>query len=151
MSFLGIPITGHIDSFTTAILKKGFKIAPANKHLKDGRLFIGMYGNEKVLIFVCYSKTKSVYGVEVHFHVRPQEDNKELYEEYISLVREKYPHGKEKWQDDGVSYLWEIPEGSYYLENREDANGYKFRLSYFDKINSTKMELEHKNKKFEDL
>lgn len=145
MTFMGIPIDGHINSFTQKIKSKGFTIAPANKHYSNGRLFIGEFCGEKVLAFACYSKSKSVYCIEVHFHVRSEVENLQLYNDYIEAVRKKYPDGKEDWPYTETSYSWSVNNGSIYIENREDYNGNKLRITYIDKANSE--EMEHLNQK----
>lgn len=56
LKFMGIPLDGNINDFTTKMKEKGFSIAAENTYASPGvRLFDGMFTSEKAKIVVYYN------------------------------------------------------------------------------------------------
>lgn len=68
LQFMGIPITGNINSFAQKLAAKGIRVSPQNKlkNLPNARIFEGVWSREKAFIQVDYfGSNKTVCKVTV--------------------------------------------------------------------------------------
>lgn len=76
LKFMGIPLTGNINSFQTKLKAKGFEVdKQINKYAPVGtRIFKGLFAGENAQIFVFYNKKhKTVYRAKAIIKVTDQD------------------------------------------------------------------------------
>ena len=158
---MGIPIDGNVNTFTTKLNAKGFKVSPINKFVGEGiRVMEGHFFDQRVdldINYIPYKKT--VYLVRVVFHNDNEKALESLKEEIESTIKDKYycipDTGKTRGGDDidmfhifkpdtktGVvdddtpmKYIGEIYLG---IANCDEYYNYELNLTYEDYINSEK-------------
>lgn len=151
MSFMGIPLDGHINTFTSKLRNKGATLHPDNKYLSTGsRLFKGTYYDQDADILVSYNaKTGIVYQARVTILGDSESTLVSLQKEIENIVKIKYIYidskGKTRGGDDINIYeaYWtdddEYPYGRIYLgtcRSSDDFYDYELNITYEDARNS---------------
>lgn len=92
LEFMGIPITGTINSFQTKLLAKGCKLYQYNNLLSNGvRAFEGVFAGKDCKIVVNYiNRTKQVYGVGVVIDCNSSHPAGNTFNYYKNLLTKKY-------------------------------------------------------------
>lgn len=153
MKFMGIPIDGNINNFTTKLKAKGATISPNNKYAGKGlRIFDGEFYDRPCEFAVRYNKkTGTVYEVLTIIKSDTRHYLENLMEEIKNVIEDKYvvymEEGKTNGGDDIDIYRIyptdDEPSYSYgliYLGiSQEDdyPNDYALNITYSDIANST--------------
>lgn len=93
LKFMGIPLTGNINSFQTKLKAKGFEVdKQINKYAPVGtRIFKGLFAGENAQIFVFYNKKhKTVYRAKAIIEVTDQDIFDQKKYELANMLRQKY-------------------------------------------------------------
>ena len=93
LKFMGIPLTGNINSFQTKLKAKGFEVdKQINKYAPVGtRIFKGLFAGENAQIFVFYNKKhKIVYRAKAIIKVTDQDIFDQKKYELANMLRQKY-------------------------------------------------------------
>lgn len=96
LKFMGIPLTGTINSFQTKLAAKGINYDKvASSQSQSGvRCFKGVFSGENADIFVFYNeKTKVVYRAKAVIDYSKEDLAKQGYSKFSSMLREKYITG----------------------------------------------------------
>lgn len=118
LEFMGIPITGTINSFQTKLLAKGCKLAQYNNLLPNGvRGFEGVFAGKDCRIAVLYNnRTKQVYEVRVLVDCDSSDTAENTFNYYKNLLTKKYKDLSihvDNWEDSPktsfVLVIFEVP------------------------------------------
>ena len=93
MKFMGIPLTGNIETFTSKLKAKGCTISAMNSAAPVGvRVLNGTFSGEEATICVYYNATsKNVYGAKAYMEYYGKARAIEKQSHYENLLDTKYP------------------------------------------------------------
>lgn len=144
LKFMGIPINGHINTFSQKLIAKGFKQLPANQQLPDSRLFQGTFSGESAYLLVGYSpKTKTVYYVGVFIKDLSKSIAEAKIRNFEAKFDQKYLTVDASAEGEGVDrWIEYYPAGGFIRiwaeKDTEYSYDYNFYIKYSDDINSNK-------------
>ena len=156
LKFMGIPLTGNINSFQTKLKAKGFEVdKQINKYAPVGtRIFKGLFAGENAQISVFYNrKHKRVYRAISIFNVTDQYFFDQKKYELANMLRQKYSSMYIDAGENGLSIYVTNNLGTTNLghidlfDRTEDPNlsnyfttTYCIHVDYWDTTNSDKNE-----------
>lgn len=151
LEFLGIPLNGHINNFTSRLKAKGVTVHPDNKYVQTGnRLFSGYFYDQKADILVSYNtRTGTVYKALVTIYENNEELLHNLCKEIEEIVKYKYIYEHEDTKTMGgfdIS-LYKVyqrdeddkPYGLIYLGTHTSEHSYysyELNITYQDTTNA---------------
>jgi hypothetical protein len=152
LTFMGIPLTGNINSFQAKLIKKGCKLDRNNKYISIGcRLFKGRFAGENASIFIYYNEdSKVVYRAKAVLNYSEKSILEQKYNEIAQMLKLKYADEMTKSgeqdnhetttiyvSDDFGTYL--KGEIDIYVPKIENSYlyGYDIHIDYSDFANST--------------
>lgn len=156
LKFMGIPLTGNINSFQTKLKAKGFEVdKQINKYAPVGtRIFKGLFAGENAQIYVFYNKKhKTVYRAKAIIEVTDQDISDQKKYELANMLRQKYSSMYIDAGENGLSIYVTNNLGTTNLghidlfDRTEDPNisnyyttTYCIHVDYWDTTNSDKNE-----------
>lgn len=92
VKFMGIPLDGNIDTFTTKLKNKGCTINSINTLVEKGtRVFDGYFSGEEATICVYYNPSnKKVYAAKAYFDCFGKTRTLDSFESFKNNLSQKY-------------------------------------------------------------
>lgn len=163
LKFMGIPLTGNINSFQTKLEAKGCKVDKYyNQYAPEGvRVFKGQFAGNNAQIIISYNKKdKTVYRAKVAIQCIDKDIFNHKANELAQMLNQKYSSMYVDTSGDGVTIyvtnnLGTINLGTIDMWDTTDApdasnyytTTYTIHIDYHDAINSDK----NQDEKMEDL
>lgn len=163
LKFMGIPLTGNINSFQTKLEAKGCKIDKSiNQYAPKGvRVFKGQFAGNEAHIYVSYNKTnKTVYRAKVVLEYTDEEIFNQKKYELSDMLCQKYSSMYINSNDNGINIYVTNNLGTINLgridmfestDNSDPSNyfrtTYYLHIDYWDATNSDK----NQDERMEDL
>lgn len=121
MKFMGIPLDGHINTFSSKLKAKGATISPLNKQASVGlRLFNGKFYDHLCTFWVSYNaKTGVVYNVRVVIENSMESVLEKTKENIEDVIKEKYLYNSDFGKTNGGTEL-----NVYHIFKDEDSPAY---------------------------
>lgn len=152
IEFMGIPLNGTINAFSTKLIQKGFKIDKTSSSLEVGvRMYKGVFYGKKCTLFVYYlPSTKTVYRTKICVDFSTESNSIDFMKEIISGLNVKYGEGNlyEGTHDGYISWSKIIYEKSKNMQSSDldtyidlgeidvfmTQNDILLRMSYLDEF-----------------
>lgn len=163
LKFMGIPLTGNINSFQTKLEAKGCKIDKYYNRLASvgSRVFKGQFAGNDAQIIVFYNKqSKTVYRAKAIMQYTDEDILNQKARELAQMLNQKYSSMYVDTSGDGVTIYVTNDLGTKNLgtidmwDTTDDPNSlnyytitYTIHIDYHDAINSDK----NQDERMEDL
>lgn len=156
LKFMGIPLNGSINEFTSKLQRKGFTISPLNKYASVGtRILEGRFFDLLSDVRVFYvPTTKNVFSARATMYFSEKKTCTSIQEEIENIIEYKYIYVKEAGKtkagndlnvykiyhnsgDDEDYYYGLIYIGQYYNNGK-----YELNITYEDRYNALLQEID---------
>lgn len=134
MKFMGIPLDGSIEQFTTKLLNKGMTKDLAHSKASEGkRVFYGAFFDKSATIVVRYDqRTLTVYAAKAYIEFVSREQADEFFASIKSSIRNKYSFSSD-WL---VSERFDRQEYDMQLYNKTDVFQFGRITIWYDEFNA---------------